>query len=823
MSALDEEETEVFEDAVGSDQSQLSSAICDSDVRRLVLRYHLGSLLIANEFNLYFGETAGFRLTTQKLPTSKTAVSYEGPPLPPHTTVTGAPFTLPPLVRHFYSRWIRNIPWIAGHSLEYLQVFDEFTDSAFRSFVVSWLRATKFDLLGFAKHYYAVFLFGYNDPTDPQADYNTCCPPLDGQLPQGFQEFKDAVISQLASTETHSGRFTTYPTSTNDVHSADYESGPKVRNQVQEVRYRQLSAVFRDFLTIGADLLVQLMPEDGDGAESDDGRSKSYGPKLFAIFKTAETLDELPELLQDWTRALARAVAVGFENILDDKGWRGKARRVWNKMPLSLVVTSLRLINPVPFVETLLRIFVWKPPGGLYSLLQSLAGVICSLSKTRAEVKDLKAKLLPQDRIDIEHIINTLWGTDGEISSVPEDEKRVLEALREAGITVNETYRDSNDEESNLNTRYARLLIRHKEKLLFIDCLGSDELTGFIVHIIKFLPPVLKELWDCIQMADLLQSFFDTLTNMLEIIGRYDAEEEVDLERDSSESDAISVATTTITKRPPTTMSSYASSIASSLYKSASFANLNNNSPINTLPTTVNQNDADSIHSSYGHRFVKQEVSLEMYHKTITKLEACILEFCKTFYPALHKLASRNSTGMVGMHEIVDWMIKEFGAGMKPFDRWPKDSGPQPTRVYSDGKECILDISAYDAAESVVEGVGKWNGGVGLESLWVEVDSISMGLLVSGVDEHGWIREDVSKGGFRLEDGLLGNYGVVCFREELIKAIGDLVKDDPSKYLNNGVKKSSSILNMLGVSRPGSSESSRSSTNSLRSGKKSWW
>ncbi|KAI9340939.1 hypothetical protein BDR26DRAFT_861089 [Obelidium mucronatum] len=811
-------ETEVYEDAISSSDSEsAANAMYSEPVRHLALRYHLGSLMIANEFNLYFGQTAGFRLTTQKLPMELQEVA-ETPPLPHQSTVSGAPHTLPPLARHVYSRWIRSIPWIAGHSVEYLEVFDRFTDAAFKTFVISWLRATKFDLLGFAKHYYAVFLFGYNDPAD-NVDHTTCSPPENGQTPQSYQEFKDAVLSQLASTDCHSGRFTTYPTSTTDVHNADYINAPRERNPIQEMRYRQLSASFRDFLRHGADLLVNLKPEEGDGV---DGKPEGFGPKLFAIFKTAATIEELPQDLQQWTQAMCRALAVGFENILDDEGWRGKAKRVWAKMPLSLVVTSLRLINPVPFVETLLRIFIWKPPGGLYSLLQSLAGVICSMSKTRTEVRELRAKLSVQDRTDIERVIQSLWGMSGDISSVPDDEEKVLSALRDAGITVNSTYRDSDDEQSNMNTRYSRLLIRQKEKLLFIDWLGSDELTGFIVHGIKFLPPVLKELWDCVHMADLLQSFFDAITKMLEIIGRYDLEEEVDLNRDSeSEADAHdNDNSNTAPKRPPTTMSSYASSIASSLYKSASFANLN--APAASVTATP-ANESDSIHSTYGHRFVKQEVSLEMYHKTIAKLEICIMTFCKTFYPALHKLASRNSTGMVGMHEMIDWIAKEFGQGMKEFDRSPKgNTTPQPVSNFT-GKRCVFDISAYDAADAVIQGCLNYQ-----DSLWVEVDRISMGLIVSGVDENGWVRSENMKsvGEFRLEDGVLGGYGVVLFREEIIRAIGDLMKDGTIRY-EKDVKKAPSFLNMLGVSRPGSSESSRSVTSSMRgntpNNKKSWW
>ncbi|KAI8612540.1 hypothetical protein BC830DRAFT_1136163 [Chytriomyces sp. MP71] len=736
--------------AAAEDGRSAPPLLQDESVRKLVLRYHLGSLLVSNEFSLYFGHARGSLLTTHKLPWS-TGSEWLG---------TEKPVSLPPLSRTVYSRWIRAIPWLEGHGIQFVRTLDAYVDSCWKGFVVSWLRATQFDMLGFAKHYYALFLFAYSDTRFDAAEV-TCNPPQAGREPQSLQEFKDAIISHLARTGSHTGRFTTYPTSTQDVHASDSNTDSfarePVRNPIQELRYKNLSNAFADFLHQGALILRNLQP-------APDGSGMAFGPKLFTMLENAKSIDEAPEDLQRWVQTLCRALAVGFENVLDDPLWRGKAKRIWAKMPLNIIVTSLRIVNPAPFVDTLLRLFVWKPPGGLHSLLQSLAGVLCGMSKTRADVKNLRASLDPANRAHIDAIIDSLWNGTGGVSSNPADQDRVLAALAAAGVTVNPSYRDTADTQRNAHTRYARLRIREHEKMLFIDALGSDDVTGLIVHVVTFVAPVLKELWQCVQMADLLQCFFDTITRMLEVIGRYDVEEEVDLEADDSESDGV----------PPHALG---------------------------------------------------EISRERYEHTIVQLEAALRGFFEAVYPVFHALSSRESAGHVGLHSIVDWIVREFGEGLRGWDGW---AGSAETL----GKRCVLDISALDAAEEVLI---HCNGRVA--EIWVEIDAVTTGLLVSGVDEHGWVTHGRA---FALEDGVLGKEGVALFRDAIMEMDGPVLPDDEARLEGfTALKKAEStgVLGLVGrassgvrgaVSRMASASSIRSfgstgGEGTTRERKGSWW
>ncbi|ORY28745.1 hypothetical protein BCR33DRAFT_857923 [Rhizoclosmatium globosum] len=779
---MSEEETEVFEEA-GSEWDSgieetpeaaagaLAAVVTDEEldsevVQRLVLRYVLGAQLMTSEFVSFFGLEASSVLTTQPLKGMSlvywTAPSTPTPPNPHNINHLNQEQeqglkTLPPLSNSGYRRWIRRLPWLAGNGSAYLAALDGHVDAAFRTAVAAWLRATQFDVLGFAKHHYALFLLAYS----PSLSFNS------------------KALQRLAATVTPTGRFTTYPTSTQHVHKSHLHIHT-LPNPIQQLRYESLSLSFTQFLRLGADIILLIDPSKRS-TPPHPSDPYPYATNLFDLCKDAQQLHQVHPLLQDWVHALAKALAIGFENILDDEGWRGKARRVWAKMPLTLVVTSLRLINPVPFVETLLRIFIWKPPGGLHSLLQSLAGVICSMSKTRAEVKALRAKVSPQNRTDIEKTMNHLWeSTKTSISSTPQDEQRVLDALRDAGVFVNETYRDSNDEEYNLNTRYARLLLRQKEKTLFIDCLGSDEFTSLIVHVIKFLPPILKELWDCIHMADLLQSLFDSLTEMLEIMGRYDKEEEVDLSS-NLENDVASISTkpgppTTIPDRPPTSFTF--SSIASSVYR-ASTSSLTPTTP--TTPTAAT--DKDSIHSTYSttSSLPKKEVSQSLYESTITKLEAQLYKFAEHFYPAFHKLSHRAPNGPIGMHAMADWFAREFGEGMREFVREEKAGEATPivttlSTVYGSGtkKRCVLDISALDAAEPVANSTR-------FTDLWVDVEAVTVGLVVVGIDENGWVRRGTSGDFFPMEESVLGGEALDMFRRELMDMVGEVDEDEEKR------------------------------------------
>ncbi|KAI9354114.1 hypothetical protein DFJ73DRAFT_827963, partial [Zopfochytrium polystomum] len=198
-------------------------------------------------------------------------------------------------------------------------------------------------------------------------------------------------------------------------------------------------------------------------------------------------------------------------------------------MPVGLIVGGLRLVNPVPFVERLLRLFVWHPRG-VHSLLQKLSGILCGLDQTLADIKSMKQQLRGSDRDKIEKAIepwirNVELGTPGEAPGSRVTDAEIQEQLLTAGVNVGDPATLKRNARMSHNpsgqglgagaahpsdpcVRYARLLLRRAEKERFVDIIGGPEVTAFIVHLASIFPPMLTELWACIDMADLAKTFF---------------------------------------------------------------------------------------------------------------------------------------------------------------------------------------------------------------------------------------------------------------------------------------------------------------------------
>ncbi|KAJ3210543.1 hypothetical protein HDU67_005208 [Dinochytrium kinnereticum] len=78
------------------------------------------------------------------------------------------------------------------------------------------------------------------------------------------------------------------------------------------------------------------------------------------------------------------------------------------------------------------------------------------------------------------------------------------------------------DDEEEKEIRYARLLVRLKEKEGFVESIGSPGVTNVIVHIAQSIPGLLQEMWECVDMAVLASKFFGVVTRWLDILKIYD-------------------------------------------------------------------------------------------------------------------------------------------------------------------------------------------------------------------------------------------------------------------------------------------------------------
>ncbi|KAJ3330045.1 hypothetical protein HDU76_006541 [Blyttiomyces sp. JEL0837] len=936
-------------------------------IMQLVLRYELFSLGVTVEMlQAYKNQTS--RLTTHPVPGIK--FDANGNEIRSPTTATSSshiyrlhqdpdpmmhppgPSKMPALTRSVYLRWIRAIPLFAGRGEAYMRGFDDFVEGDFYPFVASWIRATKFDLVGFAKHHLAIFFFAY--PEEPlsnliadqeQEDDNTntvitTTPTLsritntimttepvtrdliiededgleddDDDAEEDDDIFEDAVethggmnspdpstwpigsrgwnrslrrkrtlgtLSRSgASSNSGSGNMlvsavgTPPPVSVTQIQEAvgdvkisdgktvpagsmtnggmngvdDYFSGidpsityemfkesvvrrlaaidpntgsksrvedddgtkfgpgrfvaagrplyrhwtcaecggntkafccaeapgvksstspPLARDKVQEMRYKELSRSWDEFLKTGVVLLevskgFTEQVEKRTGLRSDwkvggdgnvngrrDSREKLEYAAAWAIMepcRDAEQLDELPDIYLKWCRHAVRALAVTVENVLDDHEWQRKVRSIWSKLPLSLIVGSLRIINPVPFVEKLLKLFVWKP-AGMHSLLQKLASILCASDRTSKHLRDLRPSIQSNLRTRIENAMDTAvlftasnpgcsppvsanvptavtpkWTDIVKATIGSEDSDQALTGWLVAygvhelkpngaaslqsqhnthghkpkhhhyssgGHHGHHAYHSHHTHHDHAYTsptsqilQYARLWLRRREKEAFVDGIGSDGITKIIVHVAHFLPPFLTEMWECIDMAMLCGAFFAMVTGILEALGN-----------------------------------------------SAS-------------------NDGDDDDES---------AAIKRHEEVVSNIEKHIWTIFEKGYPFVHALSKRKAMGPTGIHAFVDWFAREFGEGMKPLDGEAGNKSKAETSTHGTAststRRCILEISAFDAGEVTMREMMKRDP-ARVRRMWKEVESVVKGMPETGVSEWGWGWQGDSVG----QDGATG-------------------------------------------------------------------
>jgi hypothetical protein len=202
-------------------------------------------------------------------------------------------------------------------------------------------------------------------PAATSNDISADSQPSDQQIETEWKEFQDMIMKQLsAGSDTIGGRFRYKEGARGKHHQSKkqtqstlsgisaassahshYTSGgimePKYPH-LQERRYHLFKESWLNFLDATGEMVMHLHRLYSKG----DNESFSLGKAVFEDLTGYKTLVDLPEVYQVWVKTLIRAISVTAENVLDDRDWRKKITSIWNKLPLTLIVGSLRIINP---------------------------------------------------------------------------------------------------------------------------------------------------------------------------------------------------------------------------------------------------------------------------------------------------------------------------------------------------------------------------------------------------------------------------------------------------------------------------------------------
>ncbi|KAI9100587.1 hypothetical protein DFS34DRAFT_493622 [Phlyctochytrium arcticum] len=489
-------------------------------LRHDVLRARLAELVLTLEFASSYGAKA-HTLSAASLHAISKTNHHLAPSVPADFP---GPSNLPPLTRALYVRLLRNLPLIAGHGPKYLQGIDKFVENEFLTVVGTWMRATKFDVLSFMIHYVTLFShlkneawFGHDGQVVDVPD--TYTPPA---MPPSSR-YTDLTSFHRASLPC-GGTFRLGKRAV-DESLNDSQDMAKIIS-LRELKAREFNNAWRNVMRAGCSLCRDAHGQHSELMSSSNQpgiftKDDEWAAAFWTVAASTPDLDQLPGASKEFFYALTNALAHTIDNILDDDDWRQKFASIWRRLPVTIMLTSLRLINPIPFIERVIKLFCWKPPG-MYSLLQKIGTMICAIDKTKSQLRDLSVLIHPTKRAAIDRAVDTAfneWVNQPVMGVSSQDSPAVVEKfLRASG----ERCLCPGKEIAETDLAYTKLSIRKREKEDLVTLLGSPTFTAFIRHISHVFPPLLSEIWTCIDFASLMSKLVECITNILEALAAYD-------------------------------------------------------------------------------------------------------------------------------------------------------------------------------------------------------------------------------------------------------------------------------------------------------------
>eukprot|EP01117_Protostelium_nocturnum_P013583 TRINITY_DN5082_c0_g1_i1.p1 TRINITY_DN5082_c0_g1~~TRINITY_DN5082_c0_g1_i1.p1 ORF type:complete len:692 (-),score=204.59 TRINITY_DN5082_c0_g1_i1:132-2207(-) len=471
-----------------------------------VLRYQCIKLSISHEFLITFG------------PSSPTLTSFPLDSIEKYSKVVElhskelkervkGPKSFPPLLRAFYSRWIKGLPVFSGQGDEYLEKGEIFIDNHAVPFLFKLQRATKFDLLNFLSHY--LTLLGHIKNI---AWYGVDDKPLPSPFSKPIYSLPTSLLPSLIahhrSVQNGGGSFLLYR------RFQRQEKGTE-RIAVEELRREKakgFAGAWQDAFSMGCQIIREEI-SDYKG----ENPSEFFVDRLWKMLRERKEKKDLPELWRSFLDAALRAIAHTVDNVLDNKNWRNKFKTIWKGMPLDLVLTALRLVNPIPFMDQMIKLFSWRPPG-MYSLLQRFGLILCGLEKTSKALEKIKSQIHNKHRTkEIEKIVDLIFKTPLDVTQNRLSTMDPLEKIRQFLI------QSGMEEVIESELDYCVLYLRQKEKEEFVNALGETEVIDFIKHVAKVIPPILSEVWKCYNFAQLMTELVHTITQTLEVLSAYDS------------------------------------------------------------------------------------------------------------------------------------------------------------------------------------------------------------------------------------------------------------------------------------------------------------
>jgi hypothetical protein len=153
-------------------------------------------------------------------------------------------------------------------------------------------------------------------------------------------------------------------------------------------------------------------------------------------------------------------------------------------LPSTSLIRTFALTS-APFIDKILRLFVWQPSQGVFSFCQRLAGSICGHGRSKDKMEKLGADLDESTKAAIHSALD-----DSQGASV---------------FDLDESQRE-----------YGKAYLRFKEKQDFLEHLTGNTPSHFLDYMGQTLPLLLNELQKAVSLSQLVSKFFELFQNIVD-------------------------------------------------------------------------------------------------------------------------------------------------------------------------------------------------------------------------------------------------------------------------------------------------------------------
>jgi hypothetical protein len=412
-----------------------------------------GHMLITNEFHLALGDEAQ-HLTHVRLFPAVEYVRAEKMDVP-------GPKTLTPLTRLFYHIFARKCPALTDPGAEFMDRLDELVDSVFLKGLKIVIKGIQIDALALQDHAITI-----------SANVNNL---IVGNT-YSFEPFAEEQLWPWALPMRAERPF--------DIRGLEAVDAKDSAGQVREEKYLALVSSI-SLLVAAYELALKAHPN------------------YWKVFEECPTVETLPKEYRRVFKCINDALARFIDFFFEEGNRRLALTSIINKLPISLITNSLKIVDPTPFVEQMVQVFTMKPPG-LPSLLQVIGGFFCSKGSTKDSIKDLKKNM---DRKHVTMLDELLKQT----KDAPNKRTRVKSIQNLATETLDKA-----------SWEYIKFCLRKEEKDDLVDFLADKDTIAIIRHATKIAPTWIGKVSQYGSLPDFVHNFLTSVKKVLNILKIYD-------------------------------------------------------------------------------------------------------------------------------------------------------------------------------------------------------------------------------------------------------------------------------------------------------------